>query len=59
MDDHISYTVLEHMEALRVDPRVDPDARRLLEHGGLPLDPRFQGKPAEVNATLDAWVVAA
>ncbi len=47
------------LEALRVDTRVDPDARRLLEYGGLPLDPRFRDKPAEVNATLDAWVVAA
>jgi hypothetical protein len=41
-----------------IDAKVDPAAKRLLENGGLSLDPRFRAKPPDMNATIDAWVIA-
>jgi hypothetical protein len=46
------------LKPVRVEPDVDAAAEELLKQGRLPLDKRFQSKPAEVNATLGAWVTA-
>lgn len=59
VDDFLALLEGMGLNALAVEPRVDPAAARLLAGGGLPLDPRFRDKPADVNATLGAWVVAA
>jgi hypothetical protein len=42
---------------VEIDPTVDDRSLAALR-AGLPLDARFAGKPAETNATIDAWIVA-
>lgn len=46
------------LEPLSIDAIVDPEAKQLLERGGLSLAPRFRAKPPDTNATIDAWVIA-
>jgi len=46
------------LEPLSIDTTVDPEAKRLLENGGLSLDARFRTKPPDMNATINAWVIA-
>lgn len=40
-----------------LDPTVDERSLAALR-AGMPLDSRFASKPAEINATIDSWVVA-
>lgn len=59
VDDFLGLLRGRGLDAVAVEPSVDQAAVRLLTRGDLPLDERFRDKPAAVNATLGAWVVAA
>jgi hypothetical protein len=46
------------LDVRMIESVVDAGACSLLERKALPLDPRFQGKTNQVNATSYAWLVA-
>lgn len=58
VDDFMALLRETGLRDIAVEPTVDAAAVELLARGGLRLDPLFRDKPADVNATLGAWVVA-
>ena len=46
------------LDVIKMDRRVDEQAKQILEDNSLLLNTRFRGRTSEVNATSHAWVVA-